>query len=113
MSDYVDAIIRVKVPKWQIGEETQIFFPDTMSTKSKCEEQPTGKWIKDDCGVYRCSECFHKCMEFVMGNPKDNFCINCGSKMRPVKQKITKVGRCSDCTFYRENDRLLPSMVSM
>lgn len=37
MDDYVDAIIRVKVPKWQIGEEVSIYFPDTMTIQGKCE----------------------------------------------------------------------------
>lgn len=37
MDDKVDAIIRVKVPKWQIGEEVSIYFPDTMMIRGKCE----------------------------------------------------------------------------
>ena len=37
MNEDIDAIIRVRVPKWQVGEEAQVFFPDTMSTKGKCE----------------------------------------------------------------------------
>ena len=35
--DYVDAIIRVKVPEWQIGEKVSIYFPDTMFIHSTCE----------------------------------------------------------------------------
>lgn len=30
MNNYVDAIIRIKVPEWQIGEEVKIYFKDTM-----------------------------------------------------------------------------------
>ena len=30
MDNYVDAIIRIKVPEWQIGEEVKIYFKDTM-----------------------------------------------------------------------------------
>ena len=37
MDDYVDAIVRVKVPKWQIGEEVSVHFPDTMMKRGKCE----------------------------------------------------------------------------
>ena len=37
MKDYVDAVIRVKVPKWQIGEKVSIYFPDTMTKWSVCE----------------------------------------------------------------------------
>ena len=40
MDDKVDAIIRVKVPKWQIGEEVSVYFPDTMTTRGKCEAMP-------------------------------------------------------------------------
>lgn len=36
--DYVDAIIKVQVPKWQIGEECFIYFKDTMGIKGICEE---------------------------------------------------------------------------
>ena len=35
--DYINAIIKVQVPKWQIGEEVQVYFPDTMCIKGKCE----------------------------------------------------------------------------
>ena len=50
-NDYIDAVIKVKVPRWQIGEECQIHFPDTMCIKGKCEEydvslnRPQGEWI--------------------------------------------------------------------
>jgi len=33
----VKAIIKVDVPEWQIGEEAQIFFPDSMCAKGICE----------------------------------------------------------------------------
>ena len=34
---YIDAIIKVKVPEWQIGEEVSVFFPDAMNIKGVCE----------------------------------------------------------------------------
>ena len=37
MDNYVDAIIKVKVPEWQIGEEVKIYFKDTMYIKGICE----------------------------------------------------------------------------
>lgn len=40
MDDYINAIIRVKVPKWQIGEEVSVYFPDTMTVRGKCEMIP-------------------------------------------------------------------------
>ena len=35
--NYVDAIIKVKVPKWQIGEKVNLYFKDTMSMDGICE----------------------------------------------------------------------------
>ena len=52
MDDKVDAIIRVKVPKWQIGEEVSIYFPDTMTARGKCEEIPTQAKTCENCDLY-------------------------------------------------------------
>ena len=38
MDNYVDAIIRIKVPEWQIGEEVKIYFKDTMYISGICEK---------------------------------------------------------------------------
>lgn len=46
MKDYVDAIIKVKVPKWQIGEQVLIHFPDTMCKHSVCERADGRKYSK-------------------------------------------------------------------
>lgn len=35
--EYVDAVIRLKVPEWQIGQEVNVHFPDTMCKKGVCE----------------------------------------------------------------------------
>ena len=35
--DYVDAIVKVRVPKWQIGEKVNLYFKDTMSINGICE----------------------------------------------------------------------------
>lgn len=35
--DYVDAIVKVRVPKWQIGEKVNLYFKDTMSMDGVCE----------------------------------------------------------------------------
>ncbi len=37
MNDYVKAIIKIKVPKWQIGKEVSVYFPDTMRVKATVE----------------------------------------------------------------------------
>lgn len=38
MTDYVDAVIKIRVPKWQIGERVSIYFPDTMCIYGTCED---------------------------------------------------------------------------
>ena len=43
MDNYVDAIIKVKVPKWQIGEEFKIYFKDTMYISGICEKEEKEK----------------------------------------------------------------------
>ena len=35
--DYVDAIIYIKVPKWQIGQNVTVHFPDSMCKSGICE----------------------------------------------------------------------------
>ena len=39
MSEYTDAIIRIKVPSWQIGQQVRVFFPDSMVAHAVCEEE--------------------------------------------------------------------------
>ena len=43
MDNYVDAIIKVRVPEWQIGEEVSVYFKDTMHTRSICEKEDKEK----------------------------------------------------------------------
>ena len=57
--DYVDAVIKVKVPKWQIGEKVFIYFPDTMAINGICEVE-THKMVKAQIPVnehLRCIRC--------------------------------------------------------
>lgn len=37
--NYVDAIVKVRVPKWQIGEKVNLYFKDTMSMDGICERK--------------------------------------------------------------------------
>ena len=37
MDDYVDAIIHIKVPKWQVGQNVTVHFPDSMCKTGVCE----------------------------------------------------------------------------
>lgn len=45
MDGYVDAVIRLRVPKWQVGQEAFVYFADTMSVHATCEEPKKGKWM--------------------------------------------------------------------
>lgn len=100
MSEYIGAIIKVKVPKWQIGQEAQVFFPDTMCTKGVCEEVrdnydigyaqgykdgmtgAEGKWLIEGGTTlhFCCSECG------CAGDNWDKFCKHCGAKMEAMKE---------------------------
>lgn len=88
MDDYVDAIIRVRVPKWQIGEEVSVHFPDTMMKRGKCEITSKGKWEyvqydgNADIGNWHCSECGRIVLTKTGKKPYYNFCPNCGADMR-------------------------------
>ena len=65
------------------------------TVRLRIEEMPTieaeqvkhGKWIRDaeNFGKYYCSECG---FSFIpIGVPKDNYCSNCGSDNREVKNE--------------------------
>ena len=37
--EYVDAVVKVSVPKWQIGQDVSVFFKDSMNVKGKVESE--------------------------------------------------------------------------
>ena len=43
------AVIKLDVPEWQIGQETTVYFPDTMMKHGICQ--------KDE--IVRCKDCKH------------------------------------------------------
>ena len=70
----MQAIMRVDVPDWQIGEKVSVYFPDSMMIHSVCEQvQPIGKWI----GGTICSTCNYKKM-FLW---QYNYCPKCGTRL--------------------------------
>lgn len=112
MNDYIDTIIKVKVPKWQIGQKAQIYFPDSMCTKGICEEvvdnaptvplpdfkdgykqaildgktqyqRPQGNWkFRNDNSLIPTG--YYECDRCEIGKEltKTNFCPYCGADMR-------------------------------
>lgn len=75
------AVIKLDVPEWQIGEEVQVFFPDSMCKRGVCEVQTdTAHWnCLDNYGGqvngFECSKC-------KMPSKEDTeFCSSCGRWM--------------------------------
>lgn len=84
MDGYVDAVIKLRVPKWQVGQEAFIYFKDTMSVRATCEDQKHGKWIDNETSYVdnvtqtcECSVCGRKSQR-----PLGDFCRWCGADMR-------------------------------
>lgn len=46
--DYVDAVIKVRVPKWQIGQEVNIYFKDSMYMKGIVDNDKETRRIKNN-----------------------------------------------------------------
>jgi len=65
----MNAVIKLDVPEWQIGQTVMVYFPDTMQKTGICEllkEQETQKFFVDESGkitplpvVVRCKDCKH------------------------------------------------------
>lgn len=50
------------------------------------EERKTGKWLETNVFQrWKCSECGEITMDAVMGEPRANYCPNCGADMRGDK----------------------------
>ena len=80
----MNAVIKLDVPDYQIGQEVTVYFKDTMQKRGYCTAEKTGMWIVlDFCsnsGIY-CSECNNKIFEQTTKPKKkfSNYCPNCGS----------------------------------
>ena len=48
----IEAVIKVFVPEFQIGQKVTVFFPDTMIQKGACEANP----------VVHCKDCRNGCI---------------------------------------------------
>ena len=65
----VNAVIKLNVPDWQIGQEVSIYFPDTMVKHATCEELITC----EKCKFYPCT-----LLEYYKGkkHSKNWFCAD-------------------------------------
>ncbi len=83
------AIIQIDVPDYQIGQEVNIYFKDTMMIKGVVQEPKTGHWkrtsidlyVQHAMAYYQCSECGEK----VIG--EHNYCQFCGARMESEKEE--------------------------
>ena len=81
-NDYIDAVVKIRVPMWQIGQECSVYFPDSMRVKSKCEKEKIGEVLDYTLATgketYKCSVC-HKPMEkSLIMYP---YCAMCGARL--------------------------------
>ena len=83
--------IELDVPEWQIGQQVEVFFPDTMMKKGVCEllkEQEAMKPLimQDPEGIwFTCQRCGHKIRAFMamkMDLSLPNFCSECGQAVK-------------------------------
>lgn len=67
MNNYVDAIIRIKVPEWQIGEEVKIYFKDTMYISGICEPDYSYNYdsTEDDYESFANQMAMNRAIEFL------------------------------------------------
>lgn len=75
------AVIRLDVPDFQIGQQVDVYFKNTMHDKSICESDPTEPVEYDTEGsryswFFVCGEC-HGNIDF-----KDSYCRHCGQKVK-------------------------------
>ena len=100
MNDYVNAYIKVKVPKWQIGQEASVYFKDTMCVKGICKEIKKASKKGD--------------LEMRNENRIDNFLTKVGKLWKEnvpdwrFMQLICNLqSACGSDMFYMEEDRFL------
>lgn len=76
------AIIRLDVPEWQIWQQVDVFFPDTMCKHAVCEKEPepVPPQIERSGGGLTWWNICGNCKTAI--NPNDKFCHECG---RPIR----------------------------
>ena len=83
----MNAVIRLDVPDWQIGQPVTVFFRDTMEKHGVCEQNQEPVDIEIEGGGnswwYVCEECRGAV------DTSDKFCRHCG---RPFRKR-----KCAGC----------------
>lgn len=84
MMEKVNAVIHLEVPKWQVGNNVMVYFPDTMTLKAICEseEEYNSKVqnIRKVTNICLCGEC-PSCGKRVFTSTNPNFCGHCGDRL--------------------------------
>lgn len=74
----MNALIRLDVPGWQIGQEASVYFPDTMVKKGICEAGQAEAEVEGGSKVW-----FHVCGEcHTIIAPTDKYCRECGKMIK-------------------------------
>ena len=83
----MNAVIRLDVPDWQIGQPVTVFFRDTMEKHGVCEQGQEPVDVEIEGGGnswwYVCEECRGAV------DTSDRFCRHCG---RPFRKR-----KCAGC----------------
>lgn len=100
MDNYVNAYIKVKVPKWQIGQEASIYFKDTMCAKGICKElkKVSAKGVSKMRDVNRIDNFLNEVGKLWKENIPD---------WRFMQLICNLQSACGSDMFYMEEDRFL------
>lgn len=78
----MQAVIKLDVPEWQIGQPVTVYFPDTMQKHGVCElpkENEPKEPVLDEYGNKRCAVCGKKLQSI---SDPDMFCCKCGQAVK-------------------------------
>lgn len=87
----------MKIDAYEVnnGHVTAVFITDKKRNMKQHKYEPArphGEWVHKN-GKYRCSVCLEPCATFTLGTlePRDNFCLWCGSDNRKSGDKSGSV----------------------
>lgn len=80
----MQAVIKLDVPEWQIGQEVTVYFPDTMQKQGVCElPKEQEAQIQNNGKCPRCGWNFEDGeLEFSHLDSGKFYCPNCGQEVK-------------------------------
>lgn len=95
----MNAIIKLDVPDFQIGQKVSVYFQDTMTKQGVVEKEKTGYWKLWGETV--------KCFAFTIGDYEETVqhceCSECGTEIIPEESMCFKF--CPFCGIKIEGDK--------